>query len=38
VLEIGYLIFALGFATPYMVDQDKANLASKVFFIGIQHV
>ncbi len=25
--------FALGYATPYMVDQDEANLGSKVFFV-----
>jgi sugar porter (SP) family MFS transporter len=25
--------FALGYATPYMVDQDKANMGSKVFFV-----
>jgi sugar porter (SP) family MFS transporter len=25
--------FALGYATPYMVDPDKGNLGSKVFFI-----
>jgi len=25
--------FGLGYATPYMIDQDKANLGSKVFFI-----
>jgi sugar porter (SP) family MFS transporter len=25
--------FALGYATPYMIDQDKGNLGSKVFFI-----
>ncbi|CAF4316033.1 unnamed protein product, partial [Adineta steineri] len=25
--------FALGYATPYMVDPDKGNMGSKVFFI-----
>lgn len=25
--------FALGYATPYMIDKQKANLGSKVFFI-----
>jgi MFS family permease len=25
--------FALGYATPYMVDQDEANMGSKVFFV-----
>ncbi|CAF1372460.1 unnamed protein product [Adineta ricciae] len=25
--------FALGYATPYMVDEDKGNLGSKVFFL-----
>ena len=25
--------FALGYATPYMVDKDKANMGSKVFFV-----
>ncbi|UJR07353.1 hypothetical protein I4U23_011639 [Adineta vaga] len=25
--------FALGYATPYMVDEDKGNMGSKVFFI-----
>jgi MFS family permease len=25
--------FALGYATPYMIDQDKANMGSKVLFV-----
>ena len=25
--------FALGYATPYMVDSDKGNMGSKVFFV-----
>jgi len=25
--------FALGYATPYMIDKDKGNMESKVFFI-----
>ena len=25
--------FALGYATPYMIEKDKGNLESKVFFI-----
>ncbi|CAF1564288.1 unnamed protein product [Adineta ricciae] len=25
--------FALGYATPYMVDEDKGNMGSKVFFV-----